>query len=68
MNVIIPLGGIGQRFLETGFNLPKPLIQLLFKPIIFWLLDSLNPHADDNIIIICNKGLKQYRFLEQVRC
>ena len=67
MNIIIPLGGTGQRFLETGFNLPKPLIQLLFKPIIFWLLDSLKPQVDDNIIIICNKGLRQYRFLEQVK-
>lgn len=66
MNIIIPIGGLGSRFLETGFTLPKPLISLLFKPILFWLLDCLNLCAGDNVIIICNKRLKQYRFRELI--
>lgn len=66
MNIIIPLGGLGQRFLDTGFVLPKPMINLLLKPIVFWLLDSLTTSSDDNIVIVCNKRLKQFRFKELV--
>lgn len=66
MNIIIPIGGIGQRFLDTGFKIPKPLINLLLKPIIFWLLDSLNIQSDDQIVIICNKKLRRYRFKQLI--
>jgi capsule biosynthesis phosphatase len=66
MNIIIPLGGIGQRFLDSGFQRPKPLINLLLKPILFWLLDGLSIEHDDKVIIVGNKRLKQYRFRELV--
>ena len=67
LNIIIPLGGLGQRFLDTGFNLPKPLINLMLKPIIYWLLDSLSLSPDDKLILICNKNLKKFRFAELVK-
>jgi len=38
--IIIPLGGIGQRF-KDKYNLPKALINANGRPIIFWLLDIL---------------------------
>lgn len=66
MNIIIPLGGLGSRFLETGYRLPKPLINLLLKPILFWLLDCLSLEDEDRVIIVCNKRLKQYRFKELI--
>ena len=28
MNIIIPIGGIGQRFKEEGYDMPKPLINV----------------------------------------
>ena len=31
MNIIIPLGGKGQRFLKNGYTKPKPLIKILDK-------------------------------------
>lgn len=66
MNIIIPLGGLGSRFLETGYRLPKPLINLMLKPILFWLLDCLSVSRTDHVIIVCNKRLKQYRFKELI--
>lgn len=66
MNIIIPLGGLGTRFLETGYTIPKPLINLLLKPILFWLLDCLSLKSSDHVVIVCNKRLKQYRFKELV--
>jgi NDP-sugar pyrophosphorylase family protein len=37
MNIIIPIGGIGQRFKDEGYLLPKPLINVLGKPMIYRL-------------------------------
>ena len=42
MIILIPLGGIGKRFKDLGYKLPKPLINVMGKPIIFWLLDNIN--------------------------
>ena len=41
MIILIPIGGIGSRFKKNGYNNPKALINVLGKPIIFWLLDNL---------------------------
>ena len=67
MNIIIPLGGLGKRFSDFGYKLPKPLIKLFFKPIIFWLLDNLKVTEKDNVYIICNKMLKKYRFESEIK-
>lgn len=67
MNIVIPLGGLGKRFSDFGYKLPKPLIKLFFKPIIFWLLDNLKVTNKDNVYIICNKMLKKYRFDSEIK-
>ena len=41
MIILIPLGGKGERFKKNGYKMPKALINVFGKPIIFWLLDSL---------------------------
>lgn len=50
MNVIIPLGGVGSRFASEGYVRPKPLIRVLGKEMIFWVLDSLNVHCNDQVL------------------
>lgn len=35
------MAGRGRRFREVGFNKPKPLIQILGRPMIDWALDSI---------------------------
>ena len=34
MHIIIPMSGIGKRFVEAGYRIPKPLIVVDEKPII----------------------------------
>lgn len=67
MDIIIPLGGIGSRFKKVGYNLPKPLINVMGKPIIFWLLDNLNLDNVCNIIIPYNFEIKKYNFEDRIR-
>ena len=62
MNILIPLGGLGQRFKDVGYESPKPLIKALGKEIIIWLLDSLKTDKFDNVFIVYNKELSVFGF------
>jgi capsule biosynthesis phosphatase len=67
MNILIPLGGIGKRFSEFGYHKPKPLIKVLGKEIIFWVLDSLNIEPEDNVYIPYNELLEYYNFADIIQ-
>jgi capsule biosynthesis phosphatase len=62
MNIIIPLGGLGQRFKEDGYTKPKPLINIFGKEMIFHLIDNLKLKDNDKLILIYNKELNKYNF------
>jgi len=62
MIIILPIGGIGQRFKENGYKKPKALINIYGKSIISYLLDNLNTDNIDYIFIPYNKEYKNYRF------
>jgi capsule biosynthesis phosphatase len=64
MIVVIPLGGIGKRFSDFGYKDPKPFIKVLGKEIIFWVVDNLKLRKKDQLYIIYNKKLEQFRFEE----
>jgi len=61
MNIIIPLGGKGERFKNNGYNLSKPLIKIFDKEMIFYVLDNLNINQEDKLFIIYY-NLEQYNF------
>jgi molybdopterin-guanine dinucleotide biosynthesis protein A len=44
MNIIIPLGGKGERFAKNGYAQPKPLIQ--------YVLDNLKLTDEDRVFIM----------------
>jgi HAD superfamily hydrolase (TIGR01509 family) len=67
MNIIIPLGGKGERFSKMGYTQPKPLIKIFDKCMIEYVLDNLNISKDDNIFIIYNKNLEIYDFEKYVK-
>jgi NDP-sugar pyrophosphorylase family protein len=53
MKIIIPMSGKGQRFINSGYKLPKPLIEVDGIPIIKHIID-LFPGEND-IHCICNE-------------
>lgn len=61
MNIIIPLGGKGERFQKNGYSLPKPLIKVFEKEMIFYVLDNIKIQNDDEIYIIYY-NLESYNF------
>ncbi|MEM3063254.1 MAG: sugar phosphate nucleotidyltransferase [Nitrososphaerota archaeon] len=62
MIILIPLGGTGERFKKLGYKKPKPLINVMGKPIIFWLLDNLIVDNIRMVIIPFNNELDKYNF------
>jgi RpiB/LacA/LacB family sugar-phosphate isomerase len=41
-NILLPVAGRAQRFLDEGYTMPKPLIMVNTKHIIDWALSSIN--------------------------
>ena len=57
---IMPMAGLGKRFLDSEYKLPKPLIQIFKKPMFIQASKSM-PKSTLNIFI-CNKSLlKKYK-------
>lgn len=67
MNIVIPIGGVGQRFKDQGYLMPKPLISVLGKPMIYRVIDSLDIDKNDTIHIVYNNQLKQFNFEELLK-
>jgi len=67
MIVLIPLGGIGDRFKKNGYKQPKGLIKLFGKPILYYLLDNLNTENINFVCIPYNKEYSHYNFEEQLQ-
>ena len=67
MNIIIPIGGKGERFKNKGYIKSKPLIDIFEKPMIFYLLDHLNISKNDTIYIIYNTILEKDNFTQTIK-
>lgn len=45
MNIVIPMAGAGSRFQKSGYEFPKPLIDVGGKPMIQRVVDNININA-----------------------
>lgn len=53
VNILIPMAGLGSRFADAGYELPKPLIQVNGKPMIQRVVEDIS--IDGNYIYIVQK-------------
>lgn len=67
MIILIPLGGTGERFKENNYKLPKALINIFGKHIIYYLLDCLDTTNIDFVYIPYNKEYEKYRFEDKLK-
>jgi capsule biosynthesis phosphatase len=67
MNVIIPIGGVGQRFRDEGYLMPKPLINVLGKSMIYRVIDTLDIDSEDTIYIVYHNHLKEFNFEDLIK-
>jgi hypothetical protein len=57
INVIIPIGGIGSRFAKQGYRYPKPLINIVGRPMLLWLIDNLSLKPKDTLWMAVNEDV-----------
>jgi RpiB/LacA/LacB family sugar-phosphate isomerase len=50
--LLVPIAGKGQRFVDMGFHMPKPLIMVDDKHIIDWSFSSINKDEYDIIFVV----------------
>lgn len=55
LNIVVPMAGRGSRFSEVGYTQPKPLIPVMGRPMIQWVIENLTPRRDHRFIFICQK-------------
>ena len=69
MIILIPLGGIGNRFKTNGYDKPKALISVNNKPILFHLLDNLilDCRYIKFVYIPYNKEYVEYKLEQLIR-
>ena len=65
--ILIPLGGIGSRFKKNNYSNPKALINILGKPLIYYLIKNLDIHQDTLIYIPYNHEYLEYRLDDTLR-
>jgi dTDP-glucose pyrophosphorylase len=53
VNIVIPMAGRGSRFAQVGVTTPKPLIDVLGKPMYAWAVDSLPLSLARRLIFVC---------------
>ncbi|CAM9166762.1 unnamed protein product [Pylaiella littoralis] len=58
MNVMIPMAGRGSRFSAEGYRRPKPLINIVGRPMLFWILDNLKFEAEDTLWVGVHQELE----------
>ena len=57
LNVVIPMAGAGSRFAQAGYTFPKPLIEVVERPMIQHVVENLAIEA--NYIFIVQKSHRE---------
>eukprot|EP00931_Biecheleriopsis_adriatica_P074699 TRINITY_DN48704_c0_g1_i1.p1 TRINITY_DN48704_c0_g1~~TRINITY_DN48704_c0_g1_i1.p1 ORF type:complete len:791 (-),score=143.38 TRINITY_DN48704_c0_g1_i1:120-2492(-) len=66
LSVIIPMGGLGWEFAEAGFCMPKPLVNVVGRPVLLWLLDHLSLAAEDAVYLAVPAAMNRQFGLEKM--
>ena len=62
INLIMPMGGLGSRFLKKGISVPKPLIELNGKPFFYWATNSIFNYVEVEqlVFVIQQRHCEEY--------
>ena len=64
INIVVPMAGRGQRFLDEGISTPKPLLEINSKPFISHVIDSVSFEKANFYFLIREEHLKENNFEE----
>ncbi len=55
IRIVVPMGGEGRRFAETGHSFPKPLVEIRGKPMIEIVAQNLTPAEPHRFVFVCRQ-------------
>jgi dTDP-glucose pyrophosphorylase len=68
LQVLMPMGGLGSRFVKAGYTTPKALIEVDGKPMFMRALDSFEGISDiQHIFVIRKEHVEQYDLENKIR-
>jgi len=68
IQILMPMGGLGSRFAEQGFDIPKPLIPVDGKPMFMRALDSFSPlNKPIHIFVLREEQVEKYGLDKQIK-
>lgn len=67
LNIVVPMAGRGSRFLQAGYEMPKPLIDVFGHLMIEYVTRNITPDCEHRFIYICQEEhLKMYGLAEKL--
>jgi len=66
MNILIPMAGAGSRFQQEGYTTPKPLLDILGKPMVVQAALSL-PKGDRYIFVCRDFHITEYQIDQELK-
>ena len=68
LNIVVPMAGIGSRFQEAGFTLPKPLIPVFGQPMVRVVIENIRPRTPHRFIFVLQReAAVQYGLVHLLR-
>ena len=68
LNIVIPMAGVGSRFIDAGYKIPKPLIPIHNKPMIEVVIHNLTPLIEHKFIFLClEEHISRYKIHENLK-
>jgi dTDP-glucose pyrophosphorylase len=68
INIVIPMAGLGSRFVAAGYLKPKPFIDVCGKPMIERVMDNLNCEGANFILIARQEHLEnEFLLVEKIK-
>ena len=55
INIVIPMAGLGSRFVSAGYQLPKPLIPVHGMPMVELVIRNISPAQPHHFTFICRR-------------
>ena len=66
MKALIPMAGAGSRFKDQGYKIPKPLLDILGKPMVVSAADAL-PISDEYIFVVRDFQIEEYQIDQHLK-
>lgn len=60
MQIVVPMAGLGQRFVDAGYRLPKPLVPVDGVPMFVRAVEEL-PRADRSVFVVHPEHVRDHQ-------